>query len=444
MALGTAETDQQDQVDVIVRLQADNIIGFVDSSLDEVTPLLIMELANGGSLHSLMSSELGLSVPDVIQAFYDGLRGLRHLHAQDITHRDIKPENMLVVIQEDDSKCMKWADFGLAKRGTNLVTQCGTDVYTAPEVWNENPGYGHAADLWSFAVMIVYAKTLRFPEWPKFTRTAGSDWCNAIIKHSVAYAAEVKVRRPSHRNSNIAKVMGLVNNSLLKMDPSQRSTASRCLKEGRYGLYDPFRALVETKNGEEDDRKVDEEDDGTWISTLDNESNPPVDYNKLAAEFEEEMMKSQKKHEATEEDEMTVRYEAPKEDKSTQEDVDSEEVARILAEYAEGLEQEKLDAKSSEDDEEESDEDDEGRHDDGAQGVQGVARNANDVTQDVGGPSRMTSDPSGADHGLSEGDAPGITRKVPKEFDSPSRGSKPATKKLRTDSSTESQWSEAS
>ena len=58
-----------------------------------------------------------------------------------VCHRDIKPENLLV-INKQDTKSLKLADFGLAVSVTEpLFTVCGTPTYVAPEILAET-GYG--------------------------------------------------------------------------------------------------------------------------------------------------------------------------------------------------------------------------------------------------------------------------------------------------------------
>ncbi|XP_034062959.1 ribosomal protein S6 kinase-related protein [Gymnodraco acuticeps] len=70
-------------------------------------------------------------------------------------------ENILL----SDQGHLRLSDFGLAqrlKRGGRAFTICGTIQYMAPEVLSGGP-YNHAADWWSFGVMLFSLVTGKFP-----------------------------------------------------------------------------------------------------------------------------------------------------------------------------------------------------------------------------------------------------------------------------------------
>lgn len=78
--------------------------------------------------------------------------GLDYLHKLGIVYRDLKPENILI----DELGYLVMTDFGMSKRlalGELATTFCGTPEYVAPEIITNN-GYNHAADWWSFGVLI--------------------------------------------------------------------------------------------------------------------------------------------------------------------------------------------------------------------------------------------------------------------------------------------------
>lgn len=66
--------------------------------------------------------------------------GLEHIHSMQLIHRNIKPENALVWVGYDETSAsekvlMKWADFGLSKRGAcSLTGVVGSVNWKAPEV----------------------------------------------------------------------------------------------------------------------------------------------------------------------------------------------------------------------------------------------------------------------------------------------------------------------
>lgn len=70
------------------------------------------------------------------------LKGLSHIHKQNVAHRDLKPDNILVEINTDNSNVnissVKIADFGQAKIiEPNTITNAyiQSKNYRAPEIY---------------------------------------------------------------------------------------------------------------------------------------------------------------------------------------------------------------------------------------------------------------------------------------------------------------------
>jgi serine/threonine protein kinase len=99
---------------------------------------------------------------------------IEHLHYRGIVHRDIKLENILI----DPSGQTKIIDFGLSdylfedeagqadgpgRQERVFEEYCGSPVYVAPEVCQNQPYRGRPVDVWSLGVLLYKMILGRFP-----------------------------------------------------------------------------------------------------------------------------------------------------------------------------------------------------------------------------------------------------------------------------------------
>ena len=84
--------------------------------------------------------------------------GLAYLHKHKIIHRDLKPANVMF----DFDKNLKIIDFGLAKEnstgkstfgGMTMTQGVGTPFYMAPELIENQSGYGKAVDVYAWGII---------------------------------------------------------------------------------------------------------------------------------------------------------------------------------------------------------------------------------------------------------------------------------------------------
>lgn len=119
-----------------------------------------MELAEGGSVASLLARR-GPRDFEEIAAPVDGvLDGLMAAHASGIIHRDLKPENILI----DRYRRWRIGDFGIAQAwGEDATTSStGTPAFAAPEQLLGEP-QGPATDCYALAGIVYFALTGRPP-----------------------------------------------------------------------------------------------------------------------------------------------------------------------------------------------------------------------------------------------------------------------------------------
>ncbi|XP_055547603.1 death-associated protein kinase related [Wyeomyia smithii] len=115
---------------------------------------LILELATGGELQTLIDSKGQLSEAKTRTCMREILRALNHLHKQSIAHLDLKPQNILLS-GEDVEAGLKLCDFGIARivEDTGKIYEIlGTPDYVAPEVLHYEP-LSLRTDIWSIGVL---------------------------------------------------------------------------------------------------------------------------------------------------------------------------------------------------------------------------------------------------------------------------------------------------
>eukprot|EP01052_Picozoa_sp_SAG31_P036329 SAG31_NODE_4517_length_3171_cov_4.097331_2_plen_252_part_00 len=137
-------------------------------SLQRAGPLLVTELIEGGSLHSLLhgcgtrgsaarTSGCALEAAEAAMLGADVCRGMAYLHGfrPPVLHRDLKSTNLLVA-EHGPQKCLKICDFGLAAvKATKrpLSDRVGTLAWMPPEILQNQP-FTEAADVYSFGVVL--------------------------------------------------------------------------------------------------------------------------------------------------------------------------------------------------------------------------------------------------------------------------------------------------
>lgn len=151
--------------------QHSNIVALHDAYLEQGASFFVMDrceqnlqkyLAHGAGFQEL--NERGLS-----RVFGDLLRGLGHIHGQQVVHRDIKLDNVMV-----NSGVCKICDFGLStvlpKEG-GITGVYGTAPFMCPEMLLRRP-YRIEVDLWSLGVVAYVLFYGNFPYEPEVKKAA--------------------------------------------------------------------------------------------------------------------------------------------------------------------------------------------------------------------------------------------------------------------------------
>lgn len=100
------------EIDLLKDLQHDNIVQYLDSSVDADHLNIFLEYVPGGSVTAIIRN-YGAFEETLCRHFVRQiLQGLNYLHERDIIHRDIKGANILV----DNKAGVKISDFGISKK----------------------------------------------------------------------------------------------------------------------------------------------------------------------------------------------------------------------------------------------------------------------------------------------------------------------------------------
>jgi len=151
------------EIDICKDLRHKNIVSYLGHDYHDSRLYIYLEYAPGGSLASVYK-EFGAVGGTLLASTSKGLvSGLNYLHTRPtpIVHRDIKCANVLV----DLNMCVKLADFGCSKRNTltTSFTTMGSIPWMAPEVIQQENGYGRKADIWSLGCTVLEMATAEKP-----------------------------------------------------------------------------------------------------------------------------------------------------------------------------------------------------------------------------------------------------------------------------------------
>ncbi|KAG5643606.1 hypothetical protein DXG03_000614 [Asterophora parasitica] len=149
--------DIQREVALLTQLRdAPNVTKYYGCYMDGPRVWIVMELAQGGSVLSLMKASRNGCIEEryVSIIIREVLVGLSYLHKVPVIHRDIKAANILVTATGKVVIC----DFGvsavLATTSSKRNTLTGTPHWMAPELLQTLPVYDTKADIWSLGILI--------------------------------------------------------------------------------------------------------------------------------------------------------------------------------------------------------------------------------------------------------------------------------------------------
>ncbi len=147
-------------------LQHDNIVQYLDSSIDGDELIIVFEWAAAGDLKRQVrkANERGKPFEErVIWKYFSQIcDAITHMHSRRILHRDLKPANVFLTLDGT----VKVGDLGLGRMMSEHTfeahSKVGTPLYMSPEVLRGD-GYDWKSDVWSLGCVLYELAVLKSP-----------------------------------------------------------------------------------------------------------------------------------------------------------------------------------------------------------------------------------------------------------------------------------------
>lgn len=192
---------------IIASLEHPHIVRVLEFGVEGITPFLVMNYANNGTLRQRYPRKSILSWSQIISYVKQVADALQYAHDHGVIHRDVKPENMLL----DKNLRVQLSDFGLAIIDQNLnattPSSAGTTAYMAPEQLQGQPG--RASDQYALGI-VVY-------EWLCGAVPFGGSEREMILQHLYKAPPPLHTRIP-----DISPAIEQVVMKALEKDPQAR------------------------------------------------------------------------------------------------------------------------------------------------------------------------------------------------------------------------------
>ena len=157
-----------EEIRALATIDHPGVVGVLDSGrLEDGAPYLVMQFAEGVTLHSLIKAE-PMSFEHVVLLVKQIAHALDAAHEKGVMHRDLKPANIMVQKLTHGEHRVRLIDFGIARlreAGASDITEVsrvvGSLPYMAPE---QLTGHGSAAsDIYALGVVAFELLTGKRP-----------------------------------------------------------------------------------------------------------------------------------------------------------------------------------------------------------------------------------------------------------------------------------------
>lgn len=169
------------EIKIMESLHNERIVNLVAAFWDDDLCFIVMDLAEGGTIHDRLVPGIGLGDESAcIYVTKQLLEGMGYMHSKKIIHRDLKPANILITTENPSPRRgyydIKIADFGLSrilKEPGGLdpgMSKVGTPAFAAPEIFEDT--YDEKADFWSLGciLFVMFCGEYPFSELPEHVK----------------------------------------------------------------------------------------------------------------------------------------------------------------------------------------------------------------------------------------------------------------------------------
>ncbi|MBN1334398.1 MAG: protein kinase [Deltaproteobacteria bacterium] len=191
---------------VIAALDHPNVVSVHDFGEDEGRLYIVMDLARGGCVQSLVQTG-PLPARPACDLTAQVLDALHAAHAQGVIHRDVKPGNILL----SEHGFALLADFGVARMRsahtmlTSEGARLGTWVFMAPEVRSDAVSADARSDVYAVGATLFSLVTGRNPP-DSFSPQDDDDPLETLPEAIAAIVRRATARRPEDRYASAAEM----------------------------------------------------------------------------------------------------------------------------------------------------------------------------------------------------------------------------------------------
>lgn len=208
------------EVGIISSLDHANLVKLKEVYEEKKKFYIVQEMLRGGELFDFIAQSKSLSETLAAAVMRQVLEAVAYCHANHVVLRNLKPENIMLSqpVSRPEDVHIKLVDFGMATMvtgGRRLSKIVGTELYSAPEVFNGN--YGEICDMWSAGCVLFVMLTGELP----FTGANSEAIRTEVTKGEIAMTSPVWSQISDEAKDLIRK--------MIEVNPDFRIRASEAL-----------------------------------------------------------------------------------------------------------------------------------------------------------------------------------------------------------------------